>query len=90
MKLIYRGTTFNYISREQAASSEQPVREAYELSYRGRCYQIDPQAPSEEVSASYTLRYRGVTYLVERSANGSRSIASYCGQASENMSLACA
>jgi hypothetical protein len=90
MKLIYRGTTFDYIPKDRASSVEQPTREAYELSYRGRRYFIDPQSPSEEVSASYTLCYRGITYLVDRAVDGSRSITSYCGQASEDMSLACA
>jgi Domain of unknown function (DUF4278) len=90
MKLIYRATSFDYIPKNQAFSVEQPTREAYELCYRGRHYQIDPQAPSEDVSASYTLCYRGITYVVERAANGSRNIASYSGQASESISLACA
>lgn len=70
MQLIYRGTTY-----ERHPSSGRPfqqVREpgaAYNLSYRGVTYRIDPNAKPTEVPVkpvAYKLIYRGVTYLVHR------------------------
>jgi hypothetical protein len=90
MKLIYRGTTYGYNPEAQESSKERETKEAYELSYRGRQYWIDPQSPSEDASGFYPLRYRGITYLVNRPENGVMSITSYSGEIPEQMSLALA
>ncbi|HEY9639498.1 MAG TPA: DUF4278 domain-containing protein [Coleofasciculaceae cyanobacterium] len=73
MKLIYRGTTFNYDpTNTNTRRSVKPIEFAYKLIYRGHTYQIDPTAiqltavqPTE-----YDLIYRGVTYQVQRNEQG--------------------
>jgi hypothetical protein len=64
MKLIYRGTTYDY-DPAQAKIDHLPQRTTpYELIYRGSRYRVDPGnvsvAPIEP--RSYELMYRGNTY----------------------------
>ncbi|WP_250123427.1 DUF4278 domain-containing protein [Chroococcidiopsis sp. CCMEE 29] len=69
MELIYRGTTYE---RHPSKASGRPFRQvrepgvAYNLSYRGVTYRIDPNAKPAEVPVkpvAYKLIYRGVTYF---------------------------
>lgn len=72
MKLIYRGMTYERHPSKASGRPFQQVREsgaAYNLSYRGVTYRIDPNAEPAEVPVkpvAYELIYRGVTYLVNR------------------------
>jgi hypothetical protein len=72
MKLIYRGTTYDY-DPTQAKIDHLPQRTTpYELIYRGSRYRVDPskvQVPTVEPH-SYELKYRGNTYQVSRNASG--------------------
>jgi YD repeat-containing protein len=74
MKLIYRGTTFNYDPAEREASRlVQPTFESpYELIYRGNTYRIDPTViPETSVEpVVYELNYRGTTYQMHRNEQG--------------------
>jgi hypothetical protein len=80
MKLIYRGTSYNYNpDSSRADNMGHPHKPAprsdapYTLTYRGQTYQVDPQAPHPEASSTpktYALTYRGVTYQVYRDAQG--------------------
>lgn len=75
MKLIYRGTTYDYNSSNPGRPFQQ-IRgngSAYNLTYRGISYRIDPNTKSAEVPivpATYKLSYRGITYLVNRNTQG--------------------
>lgn len=72
MKLIYRGTTYDY-GPAQAKTDHRPQRTApYELSYRGIRYRVDPMiAESAAITPrSYELIYRGNTYQVTRNEFG--------------------
>ena len=68
MKLIYRGITYERHPSSSSGRPFQQVREpgaAYNLSYRGVTYRIDPNAKPTEVPVklvAYRLIYRGVTY----------------------------
>ncbi|MEG4115083.1 MULTISPECIES: DUF4278 domain-containing protein [unclassified Microcoleus] len=72
MKLIYRGTTYDYNPANVAArhpSQPTPTRDsAYELIYRGNTYRVDPNAITKTPvkPTSYELIYRGITYWVNR------------------------
>jgi YHS domain-containing protein len=76
MKLIYRGTTYNYNPDKAPGRPFQQVREAgsaYNLTYRGVTYRVDPNSKSAEVPiapAAYKLIYRGITYFVNSTAQG--------------------
>ncbi|MGL4623241.1 DUF4278 domain-containing protein [Chroococcidiopsis sp.] len=68
MKLTYRGMTYE---RHPSKASDRPfvqVREpgaAYNLSYRGVTYRIDPQTKATQVPTTlvgHKLIYRGITY----------------------------
>jgi Domain of unknown function (DUF4278) len=71
MKLIYRGSTYNYDPAQVKPRRPfpHPEQSAYELIYRGNTYRFDP-AIAELASVkpdSYQLIYRGSTYQVNRS-----------------------
>ena len=74
MKLIYRGTTFNYNPANiNAHRPVQPTFEsAYELIYRGHTYRVEPTAIRETSvkRTEYELIYRGITYQVKRNEQG--------------------
>ena len=71
MRLIYRATTYERNPDQAPGRPFQQVREsgpAYNLTYRGVTYRIDPNAKPTEVPvppATYNLIYRGVTYASE-------------------------
>jgi hypothetical protein len=70
MKLIYRGSTYNYDPARVKTRRPfpHPEQSAYELIYRGNTYWFDP-AIAELASVkpdSYQLIYRGNTYQVNR------------------------
>jgi hypothetical protein len=72
MKLIYRGTTYDY-DPTQAKIDHQPQRTTpYELIYRGSRYRVDPNQVKVATIAprSYELMYRGNTYQVSRDEFG--------------------
>lgn len=76
MKLIYRGITYERHPSKASGRPFQQVREsraAYNLSYRGVTYRVDPNAKPAEVPVkpvAYKLIYWGITYLVNRNAQG--------------------
>lgn len=73
MKLIYRGTTFNYDpTNTNTHRSVKPIESAYELIYRGHICRVEPTAIKKTTvkSIEYELIYRGVTYQVQRSEQG--------------------
>lgn len=75
MKLIYRGTTYD---RNPSQASDRPFQQfresgaAYNLSYRGVTYRIDPNAKPVEPAPPevYQAIYRGITYLVNSTGRG--------------------
>jgi hypothetical protein len=76
MKLIYRGTTFEYdLSQRRVNNSFQSVyrsREPYTLMYRGATYQINYPNAKEKASTrprEHKLIYRGVVYFVNYFVN---------------------
>lgn len=93
MKLIYRGTTYD---RHPSQASSRPfgqVREpgaAYNLSYRGVTYRIDPNAkPVKPVqTAAYKAIYRGITYFVNPTARGEVTLLAQVENSSTEM-LSC-
>lgn len=69
MELIYRGTTYNYNPDQTPGRPFRQVRAgpAYNLTYRGLTYRVDPNAKHSQVvvrPAAYELIYRGITYWV--------------------------
>ncbi|BAY28013.1 hypothetical protein NIES2100_78420 [Calothrix sp. NIES-2100] len=79
MKLYYRGLTYEYNSSEAAKKVTkpfEPVRHkgsAYNLTYRGLTYRVDPNIEPRQVQAptvAYQLMYRGIVYCVERTHTG--------------------
>jgi Domain of unknown function (DUF4278) len=74
MKLIYRGSTYNYDpARVQPRRPfPHPEQSAYKLIYRGNTYRFDPAiAKLASVKPdSYQLIYRGSTYQVNRNKVG--------------------
>lgn len=71
MKLIYRGTSFDYNpTRAEGTNIGRPARPhhvssvPYTLIYRGQTLHIDPTQPTEEVTLprAYELIYRGEKY----------------------------
>ncbi|HEY9608856.1 DUF4278 domain-containing protein [Allocoleopsis sp.] len=76
MKLIYRGTTFDYnpanVTARRPFHYTRTHNSAYELIYRGNTYQVEPtaitQAPVEPVT--YELIYRGTILQVSRNEQG--------------------
>ncbi|MHC5769832.1 MAG: DUF4278 domain-containing protein [Nostoc sp.] len=79
MKLYYRGLSYEYNSIEAAKRATRPfapVRHqgsAYNLTYRGVSYSVDPNIEAAEASTprvAYQLIYRGVTYFVEKTHIG--------------------
>jgi Domain of unknown function (DUF4278) len=81
MKLIYRGTIYNYDPTK--AKSRSPVQDTnkstYNLIYRGSTYRFDPTiAKLATVKPnSYELIYRGSTYLVNRNEAGQVTAVTY-------------
>ncbi|MCP6760142.1 MAG: DUF4278 domain-containing protein [Fischerella sp. CENA71] len=82
MKLFYRGNSYDYNPGKTSTRPFQPVRasgSAYNLSYRGVSYRVDPNAKSAELPntpVSYNLIYRGIAYLVNRTAHGKVTVMS--------------
>jgi hypothetical protein len=78
MKLIYRGTAYDYDPTYAPRNAGRPARPArgsqvpYALIYRGTRYEVDPQSPFQAVDLPETsdLIYRGVSYRVQRNAQG--------------------
>lgn len=76
MKLIYRGTTYNYnpanVTARRPFQSTRTRDSAYELIYRGNTYRVEPdamaKAPVEPVT--YELIYRGTILQVSRNEQG--------------------
>jgi Domain of unknown function (DUF4278) len=71
MKLIYRGTTYDY-DPAQAKTDHRPQRTTpYELIYRSNRHYVDPSKVNAAITPrSYELMYRGNTYQVSRNASG--------------------
>ena len=79
MKLLYRATTYDYNPAKAPRRHFHSTRKsgpAYDLTYRGVTYRVDPNAkPTQSVQpATYELFYRGVSYLVNRTAQGKVSV----------------
>ena len=75
MKLTYRGTTYDRHPSQADNRPFQQVREpgaAYNLSYRGVTYRLDPNAQPVESArpVTYQAIYRGITYFVRKTARG--------------------
>jgi hypothetical protein len=74
MKLIYRGTTYDYDPTQAKTdrNTQRIQQEPYNLTYRGSTYRVDPRIPKpiSDQSLSYELIYRGCTYQVTRNAAG--------------------
>ncbi len=76
MKLIYRGTTYDYnpanVTARRPFQHTHTRNSAYELIYRGNTYQVEPtaitQTPVEPVT--YELIYRGTILRVNRNEQG--------------------
>jgi hypothetical protein len=80
IKLLYRGTTYDYKPTELANHPNQQKRQPgliHSLTYRGFTYQLDTNPPmptSDHNPTSYQLTYRGTRYVVIRTAEGERSL----------------
>jgi 2-(1,2-epoxy-1,2-dihydrophenyl)acetyl-CoA isomerase len=75
MKLIYRGTTYEYNPCTTPRRPFQPASnsQTYSLNYRGVSYRVEPKVNSGEHSvtpATYNLNYRGITYTVNKTPQG--------------------
>jgi hypothetical protein len=74
IKLIYRGTTYNYDPDRVRTGSPLPHhrKSACNLIYRGCTYRFDPALakPEPVKPSSYELIYRGSTYQVHRNEKG--------------------
>jgi hypothetical protein len=74
IKLIYRGTTYNYDPDLVRANFPLPHsrKSAGNLIYRGSAYRFDPALakPNSVTPSSYELIYRGSTYQVHRNEKG--------------------
>jgi hypothetical protein len=74
IKLIYRGTTYNYNPDRIRTGSPLPHhrKSACNLIYRGCTYRFDPAlaSPDPVKPSSYELIYRGSTYQVHRNEKG--------------------
>jgi Domain of unknown function (DUF4278) len=74
IKLIYRGTTYNYNPDRTRTNSPLPHtrKSACNLIYRGSAYRFDPAfaKPNSVTPSSYELIYRGSTYQVHRNEKG--------------------
>jgi hypothetical protein len=80
MKLLCRGTTYDYTPTEIANHPNQQKRQPgliHRLIYRGFTYQLDsnPQTPKpDHKPTTYQLTCRGIRYVVIRTAEGARSL----------------
>ena len=74
IKIVYRGTTYNYDPDRVRASSPLPHhrKSACNFIYRGSTYRFDPALarPDSVKPSSYELTYRGCTYQVHRNEKG--------------------
>lgn len=74
IKLIYRGTTYNYNPDRVRTNSPLPHtrKSACNLIYRGSTYRFDSALakPNSVKPSSYELIYRGSTYQVHRNQKG--------------------
>jgi Domain of unknown function (DUF4278) len=74
IKLIYRGTTYNYDPDRVRSNSPLPHhrKSACNLIYRGCTYRFDPAlaSPDPVKPSSYELICRGCTYQVHRNEKG--------------------
>jgi hypothetical protein len=68
MKLIYRGTTYDYDPAQAQADHRTQRTAPYDLIYRGSTYRFDLSNASIAMiePRSYELMYRGNTYQVTR------------------------
>lgn len=78
MKLLYRGSTYEYDPTQPKRTDSdrfENVREPFTLTYRGSVYRLDPHqqpAPATyQPRSAYQLTYRGDTYQVQ--PNGERT-----------------
>jgi hypothetical protein len=74
IKLIYRGTTYDYNPDRMRTGSPLPHhrKSVCNLIYRGCTYHFDPALanPDPFTPSSYELIYRGCTYQVHRNQKG--------------------
>jgi Domain of unknown function (DUF4278) len=74
MKLIYRGTTYNYNPAQAKVRSSKQITQktAHNLIYRGNTYRFDPTIAKLATGkpSSYELIYRGSTLHMNRNAAG--------------------
>jgi Domain of unknown function (DUF4278) len=74
MKLIYRGTTYDYHPINATANRplQRIFKSPYKLIYRGNTYWVDPTAIAEICVEPmvYELSYRGNTYQVIHNEQG--------------------
>ncbi len=81
MKLIYRGTIYNYdpAKAKPTSSVQHNNKSACKLIYRGSTYRFDPTIAKLAVVKpnSYELIYRGSTYLVTRNEAGQVTAITY-------------
>jgi hypothetical protein len=75
MKLIYRGTSFDYTPGENAGNTGRPTRPhhasaaPYALLYRGQTLHVDPtQTVEVPLPRAYDLIYRGEKYQMNGTA----------------------
>lgn len=91
MKLIYRGTTFNYDLAERAARrlAPRPFAAPYNLICRGHTYRIDPNVVAETAvePVAYKLNYRGTAYEVHRNEQGTITAIASSADASKRRTL---
>ena len=68
MKLLYRGTSYDYnphLSNQRISWGAAPlVKPSYSLTYRGHAYLVDPNVDMSQPVAAFSsdLIYRGVAY----------------------------
>ncbi len=74
MKLMYRGTTYDYDPTQAKIDRSTQIihQKPYDLIYRGVSYRVDPRIlePISSQAKCYELIYRGCTYQVTRNEVG--------------------
>lgn len=67
MKLFYRGVSYEYdVATGAPLRAAAPVRQPFNLSYRGLSYKVDPDkaSRSEAIPSAAILVYRGLSYAL--------------------------